>query len=318
MDIFELSDKLLTQDDKDSIHEITGYSYQQLINDIEEYDIEFLQSIYSDEKIIMDVGLNKKGLHIYRTLLSRRIDQYRRRVYSQNHEKINEWEENGIIIVPNFLENDEYDKIKSKLNMNQNFHLDLSSNVEFQKLITMTAGAPSTIMTLGSETIEFDKIDPNEEQYHLHSDTFQPCIKVFYYINDIQENEGSFCFVKGSTRVENKNFLKWLYESSCKSLDDTSDDVYDILPYKLNSDTFDTWGKPVKCTFSPRLGRKLTDEQLNVKLNAMDLPNMTPVLGKGNTLVIADTSGFHRRERAKQGVVRTTLRSGQRFNPFMI
>lgn len=318
MDIFELSNMMLTADDKNLISEISGYPYDKLMNDLEECDIDILQSIYSDEKIVMNGDLNKKGLHIYRVLLSRRIDRHRRRTYSPSHQNISEWEENGIIILPNFLDENEHEKLKIKATNGQSFHLDLSSNIRFQELVTMTAGAPSTIMTLGSETIDFDKIDPNEEQYHLHSDTFQPCVKVFYYINEIKENEGSFCFVKGSTRIENKKMLEWLYESSCLSLDETNEDIYDILPYKLNSDTFDTWGKTVKCTFSPRLGRKLTDEQLNVKLNAMDLPNMTPILGKGNTLVIADTSGFHRRERANQGVVRTTLRSGQRFNPFMI
>lgn len=318
MDIFELSNMMLTAEDKNLISEISGYPYDKLMNDLEECDIDILQSIYSDEKIVMNGDLNKKGLHIYRVLLSRRIDRHRRRTYSPSHQNISEWEENGIIILPNFLDENEHEKLKIKATNGQSFHLDLSSNIRFQELVTMAAGAPSTIMTLGSETIDFDKIDPNEEQYHLHSDTFQPCVKVFYYINEIKENEGSFCFVKGSTRIENKKMLEWLYESSCLSLDETNEDIYDILPYKLNSDTFDTWGKPVKCTFSPRLGRKLTDEQLNVKLNAMDLPNMTPILGKGNTLVIADTSGFHRRERANQGVVRTTLRSGQRFNPFMI
>jgi hypothetical protein len=322
MDIFELSELLISDSDKKMIEDISNHSYQELMSDIHNSDYEVIGKIYSEEKIINNYDMNKKGLHIYRIILAKRIEEYRRRKYSFQNEYTDTWENDGIIIIPDFLEHTEYSSIKNladqKIKDSEKFYLDLSSNKKFQEIVSMAAAAPSNISSLGSERIEFDVIDTEEEQYNLHSDTFQPCVKVFYYINEIKEDEGPFCFVKGSTKVDNPKLLKWLYDASCISLDDSSDLLYEILPAKLGVSSVDTWGKNESTTFSPRLGRNVGDDILNQRLNNMDLPIIQPIIGKGNTLVIANTSGFHRRGRAKQGVIRTTLRSGQRFNPFII
>jgi hypothetical protein len=322
MDIFELSEFLILDSDKKLIEEISNTKFEELITYINNCDDEVFAKIYSEEKIINDYSLNKKGLHIYRTILAKRIEEYRRKKYSFQNEYTETWENDGILIIPNFLGDAEYMKIKNiadeKIKNNEKFYLDLSSNKNFQETISMAASAPSTISSLGSERIEFDTIDYEEEQYNLHSDTFQPCVKVFYYINEIKDDEGPFCFVKGSTKIDNPQLLKWLYDASCISLDDSSDLLYEILPAKLGVISADTWGKKETTTFSPRLGRNIADDILNDKLKNMGLPNITPITGKGNTLVIANTNGLHRRGRAKKGVIRTTLRSGQRFNPFII
>lgn len=323
MDIFELSNQLLSNEDKLLLQQITNYSYDNLMRDINNCDVSVLEKIYSDEKIINDIELNKKGLHIYRILLARRIEQYRRKNLGfQNHNLYKEWEERGIVILPNFLDENKYNELLEYSNLmienKQPFSLDLSQNYAFQELLSMAASAPSTVQTLGSEYVDFDNIDPNEEQYHLHSDTFQPCIKIFYYINEIKEDEGPFCFVPTSNHVENPELLKWLYKVSCIALDLSHEEYDNILPSKLGTLAADTWGKAVNITFSPRLGRRYNDSVLNKHLDNMNLPPMMPIIGKGNTLVIANTSGFHRRNRAKKGTIRTTLRNGQRFNPFMV
>jgi ribosomal protein L20 len=59
MNIFEISDQVLTKEDKLLLEQIIGYSYNNLINDLSKCNITVLKKVYSDEKIINDIELNK-------------------------------------------------------------------------------------------------------------------------------------------------------------------------------------------------------------------------------------------------------------------
>lgn len=59
MSVFEISDQVLTKEDKLLLEQTTGYSYNNLINDLSKCNITVLEKVYSDEKIINDIELNK-------------------------------------------------------------------------------------------------------------------------------------------------------------------------------------------------------------------------------------------------------------------
>jgi len=48
---------------------------------------------------------------------------------------------------------------------------------------------------------------------------------------------------------------------------------------------------------------------INVELKKINMPSETPMIFKKNTLIIADSSGFHRRGEAAKNTVRLALRA---------
>ena len=78
-----------------------------------------------------------------------------------------------------------------------------------------------------------------------------------------------------------------------------------------------------KAMGSPRLSRSqncTTDnlDELNKKLEELDLPPITTLKAKANTIIFTDTTGFHARGYAKPGSERYSLRNAFRINPFII
>jgi hypothetical protein len=59
-------------------------------------------------------------------------------------------------------------------------------------------------------------------------------------------------------------------------------------------------------------------EQVNQELSKLDLPPVTVIEAKQNTIIFTDTTGFHARGYAASGAERYSLRNAFRINPFMI
>ena len=76
-DIFEISEILLA-DVKDALKDISGYSLEELFDEIVNSDSSIINDIFSSEKIIKSSPLVKKGIYPYRAILSEKTVQYRR------------------------------------------------------------------------------------------------------------------------------------------------------------------------------------------------------------------------------------------------
>ncbi len=128
--------------------------------------------------------------------------------------------------------------------------------------------------------------------HYLHADVHFPSVKAWLYLNDVDERNGAMLFAPGSHRIT-LGRLSYEYEASIRvAREHSRGAVRSDVPYGL-----------VRMPSSTQQRRMGIVER--------------PCLGKANTLLIANTMGFHRRGTFEPGVTRNLLmlRFGDRSVP---
>jgi len=123
---------------------------------------------------------------------------------------------------------------------------------------------------------------PAEE---LHADTFHPTMKAWLYLDDVTEANGPFAYVPGSNR------LTWR---------------------RLAGNTPERAGRDLPDRYSRRGSLRLTETDRQ----ALGLPEPRHFAVPANTLVIANTFGFHARCPADKDSTRLAIYADSRTNPF--
>ena len=126
--------------------------------------------------------------------------------------------------------------------------------------------------------------DPQET---LHADAFHSSLKAWLFLNPVLADEAPFRFVPGSHRVTPAR-LDWEYRRSV--------------------------GDPRKVD---RLSARGSPRALSSDLKEMGLPDATALAVPANTLVVADTLGFHARGASVRPIERVEIWSYSRRNPFL-
>lgn len=126
--------------------------------------------------------------------------------------------------------------------------------------------------------------DPQES---VHADSFHASMKAWLFLNPVEKEEGPFTYVRGSHRFDAAR-LGWEHARSLRD------------PKTI--DRLSARGSP----------RVQPDE-----LTAMGLGQAEPLALPGNTLVVADTGGFHARGTAERAGERVEIWSYARRNPFL-
>jgi hypothetical protein len=125
-----------------------------------------------------------------------------------------------------------------------------------------------------------------DPQKNLHADTFHPTMKSWLYLDAVTEANGPFAYVPGSNRLTWRR-LRWEYRQSILGAD---------LPDR----------------YARRGSLRLTEhDRLELGLSE---PRRFTV--PANTLVIANTFGFHARSPAARGGTRRAIFTSSRTNPF--
>ncbi|MEM7425901.1 MAG: phytanoyl-CoA dioxygenase family protein [Pseudomonadota bacterium] len=127
-----------------------------------------------------------------------------------------------------------------------------------------------------------------DPQKNLHADTFHPTMKSWFFLDDVDADRGPFTFVPGSHRLTRER-LAWEYRRS--------------LEAAKSADTYSRRG-----SFRVQGG----------ELKELCLPPARALEVKANTLVVANTCGFHCRGAAPSGAERREIWSFSRTNPFNI
>ncbi|HYE73615.1 MAG TPA: hypothetical protein VEF04_09790, partial [Blastocatellia bacterium] len=128
------------------------------------------------------------------------------------------------------------------------------------------------------ERLSQGPINPQQDpESVLHSDIFFNSHKSWLYLTDVELEHGPLVFVKRSHRLSLKQ-LKFVYQESCHE---------------------------------NRGSRRITQDELK----SLGLEETVFTCPK-NTLVIANTLGYHRRLRGEPGRVRYALHMQLRTNPF--
>ncbi len=126
----------------------------------------------------------------------------------------------------------------------------------------------------------------SDPQKSTHADTFHPTLKGWLFLDDVDEARGPLNYVPGSHRLTPKR-LAWEHRQSLKA--GASPDPH------VAAGSF----------------RASADD-----LRAMDLPQPLALAVPANTLILADTGGFHRRGEAMDGRPRRAVYFWMRTNPF--
>jgi hypothetical protein len=138
------------------------------------------------------------------------------------------------------------------------------------------------------QTILTDSGVPDPDpQTNLHADTFHPTLKAWFFLNDVDEADGPFSYVPGSHRLTPAR-LDWEHGRSLTAR--TSDDF-----------------------LSARGSLRVSPEELP----GLGLAPAQRFPVPANTLVVADTCGFHARVAATRPSRRLELWSFSRRNPFV-
>jgi hypothetical protein len=126
-----------------------------------------------------------------------------------------------------------------------------------------------------------------DPQTAVHADTFHPTVKAFYFLTDVAEDEGPFVYVAGSHRLTPAR-LAWEHEAS--------------LRVAAGGD---------------RLSARGSLRASTADLQTMGLPPPHAFAVPANTLVVADTVGFHARGLSARPSVRVEIWTYGRRNPFL-
>jgi hypothetical protein len=126
-----------------------------------------------------------------------------------------------------------------------------------------------------------------DPQTLFHSDTFHPTAKCWLFLTDVAADAGPFAYVPGSHRLTDRR-LEWEYEKSLEARG-SADRMHGEGSFRLGE--------------ADRLALGLPEPVLNA------VP--------ANTLIIADTSGFHARTQSPRATHRVEIYGTLRRTPFV-
>jgi len=268
---------------------------------------------FKDNPVIGSARLNRAGLHISRMRLAHRLAAWRRRRLADGIDPADRaaFDRDGYIIKPDFLPAEVFASIQAELNgfrghtremlqgdtITRRIALDVDSLKQLPCTRGVLDGRPwrALLDYVGSyrlHPLHYVQIilshvrdaapDP---QTTLHADTFHPTVKAWLFLTDVAEDEGPFVYVPGSHRLT-KRRLAWERRRSIGAAQ--SDRLSARGSLRITPGEIDRLGYPAPRAFAVR----------------------------GNTLVVADTSGFHARGPSVRPSVRIELWAYGRRNPF--
>jgi hypothetical protein len=270
---------------------------------------------FMDNPMIGSRGLNERGLHVGRVALAHRLAARRRRVMAGKVDAADRaaFERDGFVVKRNFLPPDVFAQLREQVRahhgharemvqgdtITRRIAIDpvtLSQIPAMQRVLAMPAwhwllrfvwsfdAQPVMyIQTILSHAVS----GPNDPQCALHADTFHPTVKAWLFLTDVAEDEGPFTYVPGSHRATAAR-LDWEKRMSLRAA---------VSPDKMT-----------------RRGSLRIDES---ELGALGLPAPLALAVPANTLVVADTHGFHARGPSVRPTQRVELWAYGRRNPFL-
>ena len=258
--------------------------------------------------------LNTCNLHVARLSLAMKMASMRRRRLSSlvPDEHALAYERDGYVRIENFLEDDHFQALLAEMHstafdrvdMRQGSTItrrsmvddaDLLSRPAIQKArddtrllnlvryVASHAGQP--LITL--QAVLAKASGASDPQSDLHSDTFHATAKAWLFLTDVNEDDGPFCYVPGSHKVTPERYA-WEKQIST-DLD------------------------AVENTYSRRGSLRVPLDQLE----KLGYPQPVKMVVKANTLIVADTHGFHARCASSKDNTRIEIYASLRRNPYL-
>lgn len=270
---------------------------------------------FVDNPILGSKRLNRAGLHVARLRAAHALARWRRKRLAHliPAELQDQFDRNGFVVVEEALPKEDFARLKGALLQAElechsqqqgdaitrrvpvgaevrRSHplLDaLLRSDRWKGIMAYVATARSAplyyLQTISSGIVE----GPPDPQVELHSDTFHPSLKAWLFLTDVEETGRPLTYVAGSHRLT-KERVAWERRKSI-----------DVL------------------SSGDRLSQRGSFRIKPHELAALGLDAPTRFCVRANTLVVADTCGFHARGSSSEPSVRVELWGYCRRNPFL-
>jgi hypothetical protein len=269
---------------------------------------------FRDNPILGSPTLNAWGLHVARRRLADSMSRRRRLSLSKSvtQSERARFNELGYFLRYNALEADRFAELRREIQQSRlparemrqggtvtrRIGLDdawlggMPATRRFVKDPTVRALIHFAASYRGEPTFQVQTVlvDPSAEtdpQTVLHSDTFHSTAKAWLFLDDVGEDDGPFAYVPGSHRLTPQRLI-WERKQS--------------LSAAASQDRMHSEGS-----------FRATEEDLA----SLELPSPIKMAVPANTLVVADTSGFHLRSPSPRPTRRVELYATLRRSPFL-
>jgi len=259
--------------------------------------------------------LNERGLHTARVGLAGRIAEMRRRRLASLVSEADRagFERDGFVIRPNFLPDAEFAELLRQVKAYRGILREIGEGDTILRKIALDPKTLAALPALGrllrhpewrgliryigsrdaepvvwiQSILRHAHEGPADPQTALHADTFHPTVKAWLFLTDVAADAGPFTYVPGSHRLTPER-LDWERRMSLAA------------PLSRDADT--------------RQGSFRIEPG---ELAALGLPEPRIFAVPANTLIVADTFGFHARGPSAGRSVRVEIWAYGRRSPFV-
>lgn len=259
--------------------------------------------------------LNERGLHTARVRIARRIAEIRRRRLASLVSEADRaaFERDGFVIRPNFLPDAEFAELLRQVKAYRGILREIGEGDTILRKIALDPKTLAALPALGrllrhpewrgliryigsrdaepvvwiQSILRHAHEGPADPQTALHADTFHPTVKAWLFLTDVAADAGPFTYVPGSHRLSPER-LDWERRMSLAA------------PSSRDADT--------------RQGSFRIEP---AELPALGLPEPRIFAVPANTLIVADTFGFHARGPSAGRSVRVEIWAYGRRSPFV-
>lgn len=270
---------------------------------------------FQNNPVIGSRHLNQMGLHRTRCRLAMQMAKWRRSklASSISPQERSSFEDNGFFLRYNALQPEHFKRLREEVGhlrasgwemrqgktVTRRISLDddvlqvnpgCSAFVRDRNIRDLIAYASSHAggITYQLQSILVDASHPSTDpQTRLHADTFHATAKAWLFLDDVDDTEGPFCYVPGSHHLTPAR-LQWEYYQSINAAN-SAERMHREGSFRINES----------------------------ELASLDLPSPQRFAVPANTLVVADTCGFHARCPSLHPSHRVEIYASLRRNPFL-
>lgn len=263
--------------------------------------------------IIGNRRLNEMGLHRARVKTAERMARFRRaNMLGITAEDKAAYERDGFVIKKNYLPEDLFKRVREEVFGQEHPAREMRQGQTVTRMIPLTHAAkarmPETVRVAHDDglnrltgyvagrmgapihfiqtVIAEPNKGPADPQTDLHADTFHSTSKFWLFLHDVELEDGPFMFAPGSHKLTPER-LAWEHEQSITAREEKRAH-HSFGSFRIGADQMSRFGYRE--------------------------PHPVPV--PANTLVVADTYGFHSRTPSAKATTRVEIHGHLRMNPF--